>query len=635
MPSSPQTCSDWPEFSSGSFASHSDPVSVSSLASAVGRPQTDGREASLIKLLDRLVETAPSLDELLAEVAAVIQQHSDCQGLWLVTEAADSNKFKSRPLFDSSDSLNREDLLGFSTRPGVNLYSHSGDRCLAAFDLPKESNDEQWVFLAGAFQLSRASRLRIEWLLGLIRAAVHRCSDNRRLALVQQRNRSLTDMFAVVDRLNRTDSVAEAAKVIVNQIQRLSGASLVAMAIGGDTSDLRLAAISGVEQIDDRNDAARVLLSGCRQPMLKQSAQLFSTTSPGDSESSLVFQQLCNTYQQQCGLAVPLQASGEEGYLGSVIVCQAQQETLDGALASYLEGLCEMLAGYLAMVLKANETPAEKFTRSIKKCCSDVTSRTIAAIAGVLLMAMLIPVPYRMNCECELQPVSRRFIAAPYEGILQQSLVETGELVKAGQVIARLDGRQIRMELAAVEADLEGARKRRDLALAQGNIAQSQIAKSELQRFEAERNLLMQRLGNLDIRSPIDGWVVVGDLEKAQGAAVELGQTLFEIAPLEKMVAEVEVPEDEIRFVANGMPADLKLNSFPFRSFSGNVSKVNLRAEVRDEESVFVAEVQIDNIDRSLKPGMAGRAKIDTGWSTLGWRLFHRPWESIRCWSVW
>ncbi len=627
MPSSPQPCSDWPEFPSGSFASPSDPVSVNSLASAVGKLKTNSREASLLKQLDVLVEIAPSLDELLVEVAAIIQQHSDCQGLWLVTREANSNEFKVRPFFDSSVSLEQEDLLRWSASPGVNLYSQSGDLGFAAFDLPNELNDEPLALLVGAFQLSRASKLRIEWLLGLIRAAVQRWSNNRRLALVQQRNRSLTDMFAVVDRLNRTDSVAESAKVIVNQIQRLSGASLVAVAIGGEPSDLQLAAISGVEQIDDRSDAARVLLSACRQPLLKQSTQVFSKTGFGDSESSLVFQQLCNSYQQQCGLAVPLQTSGD-GYLGAVVVCQSQQATLDDALVSYLEGLCEMLAGYLAMVLKAHETPAAK-------CCSDVTSRTIAAIAGLLLMAMLIPVPYRMNCECELQPVSRRFIAAPYEGILQQSLVETGELVAAGQVIARLDGRQIRMELAGVEAELEGARKRRDLALAQGNIAQSQIAKSELLRFEAERNLLMQRLENLDIRSPIDGWVVVGDLDKAQGAAVELGQTLFEIAPLEKMVAEVEVPEDEIRFVASGMPADLKLNSFPFRSFAGNVSKVNLRAEVRDEESVFVAEVQIDNADRLLKPGMAGRAKIDTGWSTLGWRLFHRPWESVRCWSVW
>ena len=248
---------------------------------------------------------------------------------------------------------------------------------------------------------------------------------------------------------------------------------------------------------------------------------------------------------------------------------------------------------------------------------------------------MLIPLPYRVNCDCRVQPTARRFVAAPYHGILEKSLVEAGEIVTEGQVVARMDGRQLRIELAGLEAEYKGARRKSDSSRAIGEVAQSQIAKMEMRRLAAQIELTKTRMQDLEVRSPIDGIIVSGDLEKAQGAPLETGQTLFEVAPLEKMVAEIGVPESEIQYINQDDSVKLKLNAFPFQSWSGKVERIHPGTEVIDDQTVFVTEVELDNEQGLLKPGMEGAAKISTHWTPLGWNLFHNTWENIRCWTVW
>ena len=248
---------------------------------------------------------------------------------------------------------------------------------------------------------------------------------------------------------------------------------------------------------------------------------------------------------------------------------------------------------------------------------------------------MAVPWPYRVKCECLIQPVERRFVAAPYDGILEKSLVEVGEVVTGGQVIARLDGRQLRIELAGLQAEYEGARRRRDSSLAIREIAESQISRSDMNRLSAQIELLNNRIKDLEVRSPIAGVIVAGDMDKAQGAPLEMGQNLFEVAPLETMVAEIGIPESEIHYVKSNNKVSLKINSFPFQTWDGKVQQIHPSAEIVDDQTVFIAEVELDNASGVLRPGMEGNAKISTQWSPIGWNLFHNAWESIRYWTIW
>ena len=79
----------------------------------------------------------------------------------------------------------------------------------------------------------------------------------------------------------------------------------------------------------------------------------------------------------------------------------------------------------------------------------------------------------------------------------------------------------------------------------------------------------------------------------------------------------------------------IKLNAYPFRTWNGKVTKIHPKSEIREQESVFVAEVELENTDLSLKPGMKGQAKIVSDAYPIGWNLFHQPFEKLRYWTVW
>ena len=163
----------------------------------------------------------------------------------------------------------------------------------------------------------------------------------------------------------------------------------------------------------------------------------------------------------------------------------------------------------------------------------------------------------------------------------------------------------------------------------------AQLAELEMERLEVQIKLLEHRMENLAIRSPIDGIVVAGDLERAEGAPLTIGQTLFEVAPLEKMNVEVEVPEEDISNVKQGMQVRVSLDAFPEDQISGTLTRIHPQAEMKDHASVFVAEFELTNSQGELRPGMNGWAEVTSGRRSLGWILFHKPWTSIRRALAW
>jgi RND family efflux transporter MFP subunit len=260
--------------------------------------------------------------------------------------------------------------------------------------------------------------------------------------------------------------------------------------------------------------------------------------------------------------------------------------------------------------------------------------RTRLALASVMvaMAAMALPVPYSVTCDCELQPVTRRFVAAPFEGALEQVLVEVGDTVTEGQLLARMDGKEVRWEQAGNTADYERAAKERDAHLAAQEFGEAQLAKLQMERLRLTRQMLERRGEQLEIRSPLDGIVVSGELKRVEGARLSMGQTLFEIAPLDQMIVEVEIPEAELASVRDRTAATIRLEAFAGDPLEGTLQRICPRAELRRKQQVFIGEIPLPNHANQLRPGMRGRVSLSAGQATLGWRLFHRALTKLRLW---
>lgn len=259
-------------------------------------------------------------------------------------------------------------------------------------------------------------------------------------------------------------------------------------------------------------------------------------------------------------------------------------------------------------------------------------SRWVLTLGLIATVAMAVPVPYSVNCDCELQPVVRRFVAAPFEGALEKAFVEVGDTVQADQLLARMDGQEVRWEQAGNAAEYERAAKERDAHLADQKFGEAQLAKLQMERLALTTKLLERRGENLEIRSPIDGIVVSGELKRAEGVRLAMGQTLFEIAPLDQMIVEVEIPEAELAHVATGSAATIRLEAFAGQQLDGNLKRICPRAELRRKQQVFIGEIALPNDASQFRPGMRGRVSLPAGQASLGWRLFHRAWQKLQLW---
>jgi multidrug resistance efflux pump len=252
-------------------------------------------------------------------------------------------------------------------------------------------------------------------------------------------------------------------------------------------------------------------------------------------------------------------------------------------------------------------------------------------------MAALLACPgtYRISCECKLEPVTRRFVAAPFDGKLQESFVQPGDVAQRDQVLARMDGREVRWELAGAVAEVSRAEKQLDGLLANGEFGPAELARYELERQRLKMQLLEDRIANLDVRSPFEGIVLEGDLEKVEGAPVERGQTLFEVSPLDRMVVEISIADEDIAHVHGGASVEVALDAFPGERWRGTLTRIDPRAQVRDERHVFLGEMILQSSDLPLRPGMQGTARVVGPRRSWAWILLHKPWEKLTLWWGW
>ncbi|MEO0416591.1 MAG: efflux RND transporter periplasmic adaptor subunit, partial [Verrucomicrobiota bacterium] len=246
------------------------------------------------------------------------------------------------------------------------------------------------------------------------------------------------------------------------------------------------------------------------------------------------------------------------------------------------------------------------------------------------IILMFFPIQYRLPADCRVQPVIRRTVAAPFENILDKAYVKPGDDVKTGDILAELDGREVRVSLAEAIASRNAAYKKRDSAMVNSNAADQQMAQLEAKRADEEVKRLTYRNENLIIRSPIDGLVLTGNLERSEGVPVTTGQKLYEIAPLDEMILEIAIPEGEIRHATPGMEVQMRLESETGRVWETEILNIHPVSEVKDGENVFVAEARVLNEDEVLRPGMKGSIRVLAEKKSIGWILFHRLWEYIR-----
>jgi RND family efflux transporter MFP subunit len=433
-------------------------------------------------------------------------------------------------------------------------------------------------------------------------------------------------LLELLERIEQAPTLGHACHVLVGGLQGHLNCRRVALGLRpSGKGRCRIAAMSGSARFDRRSPIAQSIEAACDEAIIRNELTVWPTTDAATRHGALAHKAVCTTDDAKSAISIPL--SDQNGNSIGAIVVLDEPDDATQSVSRFLRAAAPSLATSLGVMQRLEGGRLAKFARATGRVWKSWKGKVALVLIALLLAAMAIPLPYKVNCDCQLEPVTRRFVAAPFEGTLEKALVKPGDMVREGDILARIDGREIRWERASVEADRNQAVKKRDAAQATHNYSEAQIARLEMERLALKLQLLDHHSANLEIRSPVDGVVASGDLDRAEGAPLTIGQTLFEIAPLEKMIIEVSVEDDEISNITKGQKVQVRLDAFPGEVWEAVVTKVHPRSEIRDEQNVFIAEVELDNTAGNLRPGMKGRAKIVTPTRTLGWILFHKPWE--------
>jgi membrane fusion protein, multidrug efflux system len=230
-------------------------------------------------------------------------------------------------------------------------------------------------------------------------------------------------------------------------------------------------------------------------------------------------------------------------------------------------------------------------------------------------------------------------IAPRTGGRLLDVRVKLGDRVRRGQILAKVEDREIVEQVRQAEASQRVSeatirQREADLNVAKVNfdrsknlferqllakqalddaesrylaaLAQVDLSKAQLSQNEARLQELRINLQNTSVSSPVDGFV--GKRTVDPGAMVNTNTAILSVVDISSLRLVANVVEKDLRMVTAGDMAEVEVDAYPGEKFKGKIARV---APVLDPATRTAAmEVEIPNGDGKLKPGMYARINL-------------------------
>lgn len=236
-----------------------------------------------------------------------------------------------------------------------------------------------------------------------------------------------------------------------------------------------------------------------------------------------------------------------------------------------------------------------------------------------------------------VEPVITVEVKSKASGEIIEVLVEEGDEVRAGQLLARVDPRipgnavmQAEADSVVARAELDNAEAqfRRSEALFQSqSITEQEFEAARLARAAAYASLIRARRAledakiafeDTEVRAASDGVILgrtveVGTVIAAASRDVGGGAVLMRMASLDTIQVRALVDETDIGMVRGGLDVSIVVEAYPARVFRGKVLRIGPEALVQQNVTLFPVIIQIDNRERLLRPGMNAEVEIHIG----------------------
>jgi len=202
-------------------------------------------------------------------------------------------------------------------------------------------------------------------------------------------------------------------------------------------------------------------------------------------------------------------------------------------------------------------------------------------------------------------------VSSKVAGEIIELLVEEGDSVTSGQVLARLDGERLRLELERQRANVRRLEQdyRRNVELHDKGLVSAgafEGMKYELESLRAALRLAQLELGYTEIKAPFDG--IIAERYVKRGNTITISQALFKITDLDPLLAYLHVPEKEFNKLKAGQQAVVEADALTGQMYSGEIARIS--PVVDADTGTFKVTVEVVDAAGDLKPGMFGRVSV-------------------------
>ena len=275
----------------------------------------------------------------------------------------------------------------------------------------------------------------------------------------------------------------------------------------------------------------------------------------------------------------------------------------------------------------------------------------------VVAVGRLLPmeIPNTLSLTATVVSLRDTSVFSRVAGYLDTVTVRPGEMVRSGQVVAVVEHAQLDAQVQSAvaarrraDADLLNARAAVDKAKAQLTVAQSNftrvsslfqdglisqqavddakgqlqtaqadldgaraqvsVAQAEIEQAAASLRSAQLAQASATIRAPWAGIVVSRSLDPGAYVTTSGGTPILSVADLDNIAVLVNVTEADMGTVRRGAAAEIGVDAFPNRTFHGTVARI--AGGVDPDTRTVRVEVDLDNHDHALRPGMYARVRL-------------------------
>lgn len=433
-------------------------------------------------------------------------------------------------------------------------------------------------------------------------------------------------VLSLLAELLDASDLEHALDAFVGGLHTRPGAARVTIGLVADDGGLELGAISQQAVVDAASDEVRLLLEVMEECLEHERTVCFPEN---DAERAnclgvrSAHRTLAAREARTSLVSVPVYHDAEPVAL--LLLERHGDEPFERDTCDLLEQIALVSAAPLTLWQEAERSAFGRARQDLhrgleRRFGSERGGARLLLASGVLALvaATLVPISNEVTANAEPVPLERRQVTAPFDGFVESVSVEPGESVLAGQIPARLERSELELEGTRRDGEIASAEAEFRAAMASHDRQATAVARACLDRERASRALVEQRLQRIEVRAPITGLIVGGDLADALGAPVVRGEALFAVAREECFEVHLMVHERDIREVREGQRGVLALNARPGEKLQLEVHAIHPVAESVDGASRFRVRATLDvPEDVTPRPGESGVTRLEAGRRSL------------------